>query len=50
MDYREEMRKIQKQLNIDELYFKKFGILKKSNVLLSYERVNEAFDEIAKAV
>ncbi len=30
-------------------YIVKFGILKKASVLLFFERVNDAFDEIAKA-
>lgn len=31
------------------MYVKKFGILKKASVLLFYGRINDAFDEIAKA-
>jgi hypothetical protein len=33
----------------DRCFFKKFGTLKKASVLLFYGRVNDAFDEIAKA-
>ena len=32
-----------------DLFFKKFGILKKASVLMFYDRYNDAFDEIAKA-
>ena len=32
-----------------DLFAKKFGILKKASVLMFYGRVNDAFDEIAKA-
>jgi len=45
-----EIGERQKEINKnDELYKKKFGILKKASVLLFYERANDAFDEIAKA-
>ena len=33
-----------------EMFAKKFGILKKASVLIYYNRANDAFDEIAKAV
>lgn len=56
-EFIDEMREIKKKLNLDEKfryggekYFEKFGILKKATVLLFYERENDAFDEIAKAV
>jgi hypothetical protein len=54
-DYINEMREMKKtlkeeNLDIDDQYFVKFGLLKKATVLLYYERVNDAFDEIAKAV
>lgn len=48
--YFTEMKEIQKKLNIDENYCKKFGLLKKASVLSFYGRSNEAFNEIAKAV
>lgn len=48
--YFEEMRDIQKLVNIDDNYCKKFGLLKKASVLSYYGRENEAFNEIAKAV
>jgi hypothetical protein len=48
--YIDEMRDVKKSMNLDDNYFKKFGLLKKATVLLYYERVNEAMDEIAKAV
>ena len=46
----DEMRDLKKKLNLDDNYFKKFGMLKKAAVLLFYNRENDAFDEIAKAV
>ena len=33
----------------DNLFFQKFGHLKKASVLLFYGRVNDSFNEIAKA-
>jgi hypothetical protein len=48
--YFQEMKVIQKKLNIDDNYCKKFGLLKKASVLSFYGRENEAFNEIAKAV
>jgi hypothetical protein len=48
--YFEEMREIQKKLDIDDNFCKKFGLLKKASVLSYYGRENEAFNEIAKAV
>lgn len=46
----DEMRDLKKKLNLDDNYFKKFGMLKKAAVLLFHNRENDAFDEIAKAV
>ena len=34
----------------DENFCKKFGLLKKGCVLMFYQRHNDAFDELAKAV
>jgi hypothetical protein len=48
--YFKEMKEIQKKLNIDDNYCKKFGLLKKASVLTFYGRSNEAFNEIARAV
>jgi hypothetical protein len=48
--YFEEMREIQKKLEIDDNFCKKFGLLKKASILSYYGRENEAFNEIAKAV
>ncbi len=48
--YIDDMRELKKKLNLDDNYFKKFGMLKKANALLYYGRENEALDEIAKAV
>jgi len=48
--YFKEMKEVQKKLNIDDNYCKKFGLLKKASVLSFYGRQNEAFNEIAKAV
>ena len=42
-------KKIQ-QDESDSKFARKFGILKKASVLLHYERSNDAFNEIAKAV
>ena len=47
--YLDEMQRIKKDLNLDELYWKKFGILKKSSVLASYGRYKDAKIQIAKA-
>lgn len=41
-------RKAQNDENCDK-FAKKFGLLKKANVLMFYGRSNDAFDEIAKA-
>lgn len=41
-------RKEETDKNVDN-FKKKFGMLKKASVLLFYGRVNDAFDEIAKA-
>lgn len=48
--YIEEMRNLKKEMDLDDNYFKKFGMLKKAAVLLFYERENEAMDEVSKAV
>ena len=46
---RSEMSKIRTELNLDENFTKKFGLLKKACVLYFYGRYNDAFDEVAKA-
>jgi hypothetical protein len=43
------MSLIRKELDLDGNYTKKFGLLKKACVLKFYGRMNDAFDEIAKA-
>ena len=43
-----DQRKIDNDRSLNN-YIIKFGILKKASVLLFFERVNDAFDEIAKA-
>lgn len=43
------MSAIRKELNLDENYTRKFGLMKKACVLHFYGRYNDAFDEIAKA-
>ena len=43
------MDAIQKHLNLDETFAKKFGLLKKACVLHFYGRYNDAFDVVAKA-
>lgn len=56
--YIDEVKEINKKimgcekggLQVDENYCKKFGLLKKASVLSYYGRVNEAFNEVAKAV
>ena len=47
--YRTDMDTIQKKLEVDSNFCKKFGHLKKAAVLFYYGRENDAFDEIAKA-
>lgn len=47
---KKEMQEIMKALDLDNMYTKKFGLLKKACVLYFYGRFNDAFDEIAKAV
>jgi hypothetical protein len=47
---KKEMGEVMKALDLDNMYTKKFGLLKKSCVLHFYGRFNDAFDEIAKAV
>ena len=49
-DDKKEMHEIQLALDLDNMYTKKFGFLKKACVLYFYGRFNDAFDEIAKAV
>ena len=44
-----EMVEVMKQLNLDNNFTIKFGLLKKACVLFFYGRYNDAFDEIAKA-
>ncbi len=44
-----EMKEVMKQLNLDNNFTIKFGLLKKACVLFFYGRYNDAFDEIAKA-
>ena len=44
-----EMSKIRSELNLDENFTKKFGMLKKACVLYFYGRYNDAFDQVAKA-
>ena len=43
------MREINQELKLDENYTIKFGLLKKACVLKFYGRINDSFDEIAKA-
>ena len=43
------MKEVMKQLNLDNNFTIKFGLLKKACVLYFYGRYNDAFDEIAKA-
>jgi len=45
-----EMSTINKALDLDNNYTKKFGLFKKACVLFFYGRYNDAFEEIAKAV
>lgn len=47
--YLNEMSTIKKQLNLDEQYCKKFGLLKKAAVLSFYGRDKDAKYEIARA-
>ena len=49
LTYMKEMATIKKELNLDELYCKKFGLLKKASVLAFYGREKDAKYEIAKA-
>ena len=44
------MSTINKALDLDNNYTKKFGLFKKACVLFFYGRYNDAFEEIAKAV
>ena len=43
------MSQIREKLDLDGNYTKKFGFFKKACVLQFYGRMNDAFDEIAKA-
>ena len=45
----DELHKIAKLLDLDNNYTLKFGLLKKACVLFFYGRINDAFDEVAKA-
>jgi hypothetical protein len=45
---REEMSTVRKQLDLDNKYTRKFGLLKKACVLFFYGRFNDAFDVIAE--
>ena len=49
INYLKEMGTIKKELNLDELYCKKFGLLKKASVLAYYRRMKDAKLEISKA-
>jgi hypothetical protein len=40
----EEMKEVMKQLNLDDNFTIKFGLLKKACVLYFYGRCNDAFD------
>ena len=44
-----DMKEVMKQLNLDNNFTIKFGLLKKACVLFFYGRYNDSFDEIAKA-
>lgn len=44
-----EMKEVMTQLNLDNNFTIKFGLLKKACVLFFYGRYNDSFDEIAKA-
>lgn len=43
------MKKLDKEFEFDENYWKKFGHLKKASVLSHYGRENDAHTEVAKA-
>lgn len=45
----ETMKKINEDLNLDEEYCKKFGLLKKASILSHYRRDKDAKLEIARA-
>jgi len=49
LNYLAEMATIKKELNLDENFCKKFGLLKKASVLVFYGREKDAKHEIAKA-
>ena len=48
-DYIEEMKEINKRLDLDNKYVEKFGLFKKATVLLYNERDYEAKQYLAKA-
>lgn len=48
-NYITEMRTIKKELNLDESYCKKFGLLKKASILAYYGREKDAKYEVARA-
>ena len=43
------MQEVMKQLNLDNNFTIKFGLLKKACVLFFYGRYNDSFEEVAKA-
>ena len=49
LEYMETMKKINEDLNLDEEYCKKFGLLKKASILSHYRRDKDAKLEIARA-
>lgn len=44
-----EMQEVMKQLNLDNNFTIKFGLLKKACVLFFYGRYNDSFEQVAKA-
>ena len=49
LKYLEEMKTLKEDLNLDDLYFKKFGLLKKASILSYYGRKKDAKYWIASA-
>lgn len=49
MEYMATMKTINEELDLDEQYAKKFGLLKKASILSSYRRDKDAKYEIARA-
>ena len=49
MEYMNTMKTINKELDLDEQYAKKFGLLKKASILSHYRRDKDAKYEIARA-